>query len=174
MQLLPAHVRWAMSSFPRRVTDVLECHLGQGWILAIPFRPSIRSIVSQCFKAKDRCQKMFLIPPIDFLGCSLRVVSLATLKLSLCKSWPLVLIETCIVLPFVVALVLDPECSLRCRQVSPILLETLIRSGLDHLPLFSRLIRVGYLAGLVRLRRLWLAFIRFIMPALFLPIEELC
>lgn len=115
---------------------------------------------------------MFLIPPIDFLGCSLRVVFLTTFKLPFCNSCPLVRIETCIVLPLVVALVLDPECSLRCRQVSSILLETLIRSGLDHLPLFSRLISVGYLVGLVRLRRLCLAFIRSIMPALFLLIEK--
>ena len=69
----------------------------------------------------------------------------ATFKLPFCDSGSLVRIETGIEIPLVIALVLDPGCSLRCRQVSPILLETLIRSGLDHLPLFSRLVSVGYL-----------------------------
>ena len=165
-----------MSSFPRRVTNILECYLGQGLILTLPFQgvdPEHRIPVPRGERPSD-CPKMFLIPPIDFLGCSLRVVFLATFKLPFCNSCPLVRIETCLELPLVVALVLDHECSLRCKQVSPILLETLIRSDLDHLPLFSRPISVAYLAGLVRLRRLCLTFIRSIMPALFLPIEKIC
>ena len=76
------------------------------------------------------------------------------------------------VLPLVVALVLDPECSLRCGQVSPILLKTLMRSGHNCLPLFSRRISVGYLVVFIRLRRLCLAFIRSIMSVLFLSIDK--
>ena len=62
---------------------------------------------------------MFPSPPIDFLECSLRVGFLATFQLRFCQSRPLVRIETCNVLPIVVSLVLDPECSLALQTGQP-------------------------------------------------------
>ena len=150
IQLVSAYARWVLSSFARRVTSILECYFGQGLILTLPSQgvyPGHR-IPVPWGERPSNCPKVFLNPPIDSLGCSLRVVLLATFKLSFCNSCPLVQIETGIEIPLVVAWVLDPECSLRWGQVSPIFLETLIRSGLDHLLLFSRLISGGYLAGL--------------------------
>ena len=38
MQLILAHPRWVMSSFPRRVTNVLECYLAQALISTLPFQ----------------------------------------------------------------------------------------------------------------------------------------
>ena len=38
MQLVPAHARWVMCSFPRRVANILECYLGSGLILTLPFQ----------------------------------------------------------------------------------------------------------------------------------------
>ena len=38
MELVPAHARWVMSSLPRRVINILECYLGQGLILTLPFQ----------------------------------------------------------------------------------------------------------------------------------------
>ena len=115
---------------------------------------------------------MYLIPPTDFLGCSLRVVFLATSKLPFCDSCPLLRIQTYVALPLVVALVLDPECSLRCTQGSSIFVGEPDPFWHCHLRLSSALISIGYMVGLVRLRCLCLTFICSIMPVLFLQIEK--
>ena len=38
MQLILAHPRWVMPSFPRRDTKVLECYLARGLMITLPFQ----------------------------------------------------------------------------------------------------------------------------------------